>query len=277
MPIDFRLMLGFEICRSYRDVLESTKAAEDLGFTAMFRGDHLLGVDGRMDTSITEAWTCLAGLARETTRIRLGTLVSPVTFRQPAVLARMVATVHEMSDGRADVGLGAGWYEPEHEGFGLPLPPWPERFDHLEEQLAIVRGLLTQDHVVHEGRHYRVATSLGAYHGDRPTPPIVVGGNGKPRTISLAARFADELNLDQVLDVDDVRRAFDRLDVDLAAAGRSRDAVVRSNVVPFPNDFGAAADWYAAMAAAGIQRLYVRRTAATSLAEIGAFARRFIA
>jgi len=278
MTIEFRLMLGYEIYRSYRDLRESTRAGEDLGFTAMFRGDHLLSVDGQIDISVTEAWTSLAGLARETSRIRLGTLVSPATFRSPAVLARMVATVHEMSDGRAEVGLGAGWYVPEHAGFGLPLPPWPERFDHLEEQLAIVRGLLTGEPTHHTGQHYQVATSLGSYRGNRPAPPILVGGNGKPRTIALAARFADELNLDQIPGETDIRRAFERLDQDLDAIGRPRDAVVRSNVVTFPGgDFGVAAEQYAIMEAAGVQRLYVKRPAATSLAELGAFARRFIA
>jgi alkanesulfonate monooxygenase SsuD/methylene tetrahydromethanopterin reductase-like flavin-dependent oxidoreductase (luciferase family) len=277
MAPEFRLMLGYEIYRSYRDLVESTKAGEDMGFTAMFRGDHLLSVDGRRDISVTEAWTSLAGLARETKSIHLGTMVSPVAFRNPAVLARMVATVHEMSDGRAEVGLGAGWYEPEHEGFGLPLPPWPERFDQLEEQLEIVRGLLTQERVDFNGRHYRVATGLGPYRGEAAPPPVVVGGNGKPRTIALAARFSDELNLDQIPDPVACRVAFDRLDADLQALGRPLDSVVRSNVVPWPgDDFGAAAEAYAAMEAAGVQRLYVKRPPTTSLGQLGAFAKRFI-
>jgi alkanesulfonate monooxygenase SsuD/methylene tetrahydromethanopterin reductase-like flavin-dependent oxidoreductase (luciferase family) len=241
----------------------------------MFRGDHLLPVDDSDDT-ITEAWTSLAGLARDTHTIRLGTLVSPVTFRNPGLLARTAATVHELSEGRTEVGLGAGWYVREHEAFGLPLPPWPERFDHLEEQLPIVRALLSGEHVRFEGAHYRIDATLGPYLQGLAPPPIVVGGNGKPRTISLAARFSDELNLDQVTDVEAVRGAFQRLDADLAAAGRAHDSVVRSNVVPWPTDLGAAADMFAAMTDAGVERFYVRRTSAVPLDQMAPFARRFI-
>ena len=153
------------------DLLESTRLVEDLGFTAMFRGDHLLPVDDSDDT-ITEAWMSLAGLARETRTIQLGTLVSPVTFRNPGLLARTAATVHEMSDGRAEVGMGAGWYVREHEAFGLPLPPWPERFDLLEEQLGLVRALLTGEHVREDTAHYSIDATLGptwAGNGHRPS------------------------------------------------------------------------------------------------------------
>jgi alkanesulfonate monooxygenase SsuD/methylene tetrahydromethanopterin reductase-like flavin-dependent oxidoreductase (luciferase family) len=274
---DFRVQLSFQICRSYRDLLESTRLVEDLGFTAMFRGDHLLPVDDSDDT-ITEAWTSLAGLARETSTIHLGTLVSPVTFRNPGLLARTAATVHGMSDGRAEVGLGAGWYVREHSAFGFPLPAWPERFDLLEEQLGLVRALLTGAHVREQSAHYAIDGTLGPYlEGLAGPPPIVVGGNGKPRTISLAARFADELNLDSIADVDAVRAAFARLDADLDAIGRPRSAVVRSNVLLFPEDPGAAADTIAAMQEAGVERFYMRRTIDMPLERVRAFARRFMA
>jgi alkanesulfonate monooxygenase len=276
MAPEFRVQLSFQICRSYRDLLESTRLAEDLGFTAMFRGDHLLPVDDSDDT-ITEAWMSLAGLARETSTIRLGTLVSPVTFRNPGLLARTAATVHEMSDGRAEVGMGAGWYVREHEAFGLPLPPWPERFDLLEEQLQIVRALLSGQHVTMTTAHYRVDGTLGPYAGDLAPPPIVVGGEGKPRTVSLAARFSDELNLDQITDPVAIKRVFERLDADLDAIGRSRGAVVRSTVVPFPADLGQGADEIAALQEAGIERFYMRRTSDMPLDRMQAFARRFMA
>jgi F420-dependent oxidoreductase-like protein len=277
VPLEFRLMLGFDVFRSYRDLLASAKAAEDLGFAAVFRGDHLLSVDGNHDRSVTEAWTSLAGLARETSRVKLGTLVSPATFRHPAVLARMVATVDEMSDGRAEVGLGAGWYEPEHENFGIPLPPWPQRFDLLEEQLAIVRGLLTQDSVQSEGRHYRVHGGIGTTSAGRH-PPILVGGNGKPRTLALAARFADEFNLDQIEDLAACRRAYEGLAVELDRVGRTRDAVVRSNVVAWPgDDLGRASARFAELEATGAQRLYLKRPATVPLSDLVAFARRFVA
>ena len=209
MTHEFRLMVGYDVYRSYAAVRDSALAAQDAGFTAIFRGDHLLSVDGEHDHSVTEAWACLAGLARDTTTIRFGTLVSPATFRHPALLARTVATVDEMSNGRVEVGLGAGWYEPEHETLGIALPPWPERFDHLEEQLAIVRGLFTEESFSFDGEHYHLAgAQLGRGFIQRPHPPIVVGGNGKPRTLRLAATFADELNLDQILDPADIVRAY---------------------------------------------------------------------
>lgn len=273
---EFRVQLSFQICRSYRDLLESTRLVEDLGFTAMFRGDHLLPVDDSDDT-ITEAWMSLAGLARETRTIHLGTLVSPVTFRNPGLLARTAATVHEMSDGRAEVGMGAGWYVREHDAFGFPLPAWPERFDLLEEQLGLVRALLTGAHVRERTAHYAVNGTLGPYLNGLPPPPIVVGGNGRPRTISLAARFADELNLDSVAELHAVRAAFANLDADLDAIGRSRSAVVRSNVLLFPADLGEAAEAIAAMQEAGVQRFYMRRTRDMPLERVSAFARRFIA
>jgi alkanesulfonate monooxygenase SsuD/methylene tetrahydromethanopterin reductase-like flavin-dependent oxidoreductase (luciferase family) len=275
MTPDFRSQLSFQICRSYRDLLESTRLLEELGYTAMFRGDHLLPVDDSDDT-ITEAWMTLAGLARETKTIQLGTLVSPVTFRNPGLLARTAATVHEMSDGRAEVGMGAGWYVREHEAFGLLLPPWPERFDLLEEQLGLVRDLLTGQHVKRETAHYSIDATLGPYLGGKPPPPIVIGGEGKPRTVSLAARFADELNLDQVTEVELIRAAFVRLDAALDAIGRPRGEVVRSTVLPFPADLGEAADTIAAMQDAGVQRFYMRRTSDMPLDRVKAFAHRFL-
>lgn len=276
MAPEFRVQLSFQVCRAYRDLLESTRLVEELGFTAMFRGDHLLPVDDSDDT-ITEAWMSLAGLARETRTIHLGTLVSPVTFRNPGLLARTAATVHEMSDGRVEVGMGAGWYVREHDAFGFPLPPWPERFDLLEEQLGIVRPLLTGERVTMETAHYRVDGTLGPYLDGRRPPPIVVGGNGRPRTVSLAARFSDELNLDGITDPGAVRAAFARLDDDLDAIGRPRSSVVRSNVLLFPADVGEAADTIAGMEAAGVQRFYMRRTVDMPLDRVRAFARRFLA
>jgi alkanesulfonate monooxygenase SsuD/methylene tetrahydromethanopterin reductase-like flavin-dependent oxidoreductase (luciferase family) len=276
MRPDFRVQLSFQICRSYADLLESTRLVEELGFSAMFRGDHLLPVDDSDDT-ITEAWMSLAGLARETRTIGLGTLVSPVTFRNPGLLARTVATVHEMSDGRAEVGMGAGWYVREHDAFGLPLPPWPERFDLLEEQLGLVRELLTGAHVRRQTRHYEIDATLGPYLNGRPPPPIVVGGEGKPRTVSLAARFADELNLDQVTEIDAIRAAFDRLDAALDETGRPRESIVRSTVLPFPADLGEAAETIEAMQEAGVERFYMRRTIDMPLDRVRAFARRFLA
>ena len=271
-------MTAFDVYQTYAAIRDVALAAENAGFTGIARGDHLLSVDGDHDKSVTEAWTCLAGLARETTTLRLATLVSPATFRHPALLARTVATVDEMSNGRAELGLGAGWYVPEHLDLGLPLPPWPQRFDELEEQLAIVRGLFSNESFDFDGPHYQLrGARLGRGFIQRPHPPIIVGGNGKPRTIQLAARYGDELNLDQVGDLVECARIYEALAADLAAIGRPADAVVRSNILLLPvGDVDGMGDQLAAYEAAGVQRLYIRINAATPLSELAVFGRRWI-
>jgi alkanesulfonate monooxygenase SsuD/methylene tetrahydromethanopterin reductase-like flavin-dependent oxidoreductase (luciferase family) len=278
MSLEFRLMTAFDVYQSYASVREVALAAEAAGFTGLARGDHLLSVDGNHDQSVTEAWTCIAGLARETTTLRFATLVSPATFRYPAVLARTVATVDEMSDGRAEVGMGAGWYVPEHDDLGIPLSSWPERFDVLEEQLAIVRGLFTQESFDFDGRYYHLhRAQLGRSFVQRPNPPIIVGGNGKPRTVRLAAQYADELNLDQVGDLVECARIYAELAADLAAVGRPVDAVVRSNILVLPvGQVAGMGEKLAAYEAAGVQRLYIRVNAATPIGELAEFGRRWI-
>ena len=147
----------------------------------------------------TDAWTTLAGLARDTDRLRLGTLVTPVTFRLPGPLAIAVAQIDHMSDGRVELGLGAGWYEDEHRGYGIPFPGLGERFDRLEEQLAIVTGLWATpagDTFDFSGDHYRLEQSPAlAVPTQQPRPPIIMGGFGPVRTPRLAATYADEFNL----------------------------------------------------------------------------------
>ena len=185
---------------TYDTVLAMAQVVEEEGFDAFFRSDHYLamgGVDGLPGP--TDAWVTLAGLARDTSRVRLGTLVSPATFRLPGPLAIMVAQVDAMSGGRVELGLGAGWYEEEHTAYGIPFPATAERFDRLEEQLAVVTGLWRTP----PGEKFSFA---GTYHALRdspalpkpaqePNPPLIVGGTGKRRTPELAARFADELNV----------------------------------------------------------------------------------
>jgi len=270
--MEYRLVLGYHWYGSYRDVLESALGAEDAGFTGIFRGDHLLSVDGA-DRSVTEGYLTLAGLARDTTRIRFGMLVSPVTFRHPALLVRMIATLDEMSDGRIELGLGAGWYEAEHDPIGIPLPPVRERFDRLEEQLAIVRGLWSGRPFTFEGRYHQLRQASVPGRWVQSPPPLLVGGEGKPRTVALAARFADELNLDQ-LEPDRCRDALERLDVALDAIGRPRDAVIRSNAVAWlPGDRHAQRERIAAFEAAGVQRLYIKRRPDAPRSEIADFGR----
>ncbi|MGH3318648.1 MAG: TIGR03560 family F420-dependent LLM class oxidoreductase [Streptosporangiaceae bacterium] len=184
---------------TYEQVLALARATEEAGFDAFFRSDHYLGVDAA-DTSYlpTDSWTTLAGLARETTRVRLGTLVTAATFRHPGPLAVSVATVDAMSGGRVELGIGAGWYAREHESFGMPFPPTGERFDRLEEQLAVISGLWATspgERFTFEGEHYRIDGCANFPRpAQQPRPPLVIGGSGPRRTPTLAARFADEFN-----------------------------------------------------------------------------------
>ena len=185
---------------SYDALVAVAKASEDLGFDAFFRSDHYLRMgDGDGLPGPTDAWVTLAGIARETNRIRLGTLVTSATFRLPGPLAITVAEVDAMSGGRVELGLGAGWYEAEHTAYGIPFPPLGERFERLEEQLAIVTGLWSTpvgDRFGFTGRHYQVSDSPALPKPvQRPGPPIIIGGGGPARTPRLAASFGSEFNL----------------------------------------------------------------------------------
>ncbi len=185
---------------SYDQLLAVAQLSEELGFDAFFRSDHYLkmgDVDGLPGP--TDAWATLAALARETTTIRLGTLVTAATFRLPGPLAITVAQVDAMSGGRVELGIGAGWYDDEHRAYGIPFPATGERFDRLEEQLAIITGLWktpvgkTFDY---EGRHYQVSNSPALPKPVQPDgPPIIIGGYGAKRTPRLAATYAQEFNL----------------------------------------------------------------------------------
>lgn len=214
---------------SYDDLRRTVQHAEAEGFEAFFRSDHYGSFPGADDHPTTDAWTTLAGLARETSRIRLGTLVSPVTFRHPGALAKQAVTVDEMSGGRVEVGVGSGWNEGEHAELGLPFPPPVERFDMLEEELEILHGLWREpDGWSFAGRHWQVS---GAHVRPRPLqqphPPLIVGAGGKPRSIRLAARWADEYNVNGV-DPDAARRIRAALDRACSAEGRAPGSVVFS-------------------------------------------------
>ena len=196
----FALMSEPQQGLSYAEVLALARTAEDSGFEAYFRSDHYASFPGQAGLPTTDAWATLAGLARETSRINLGALVSPVTFRTPGNLAKVVATVAEMADGRIELGMGAGWNALEHRQHGLRFPSTKERFDMLEEQLAIVHGLWTEpDGWSFEGRHWQVADAQ--FYPKPPAPPgrrhpnIIIGGNGRPRMARLVAQYADEFNL----------------------------------------------------------------------------------
>jgi F420-dependent oxidoreductase-like protein len=183
---------------TWDQLADAARATERLGFHGFFRSDHYIGPDRgfRGEPVVSDAWTTLAGLALVTERIRLGTLVTPVTFRHPGVLAVQVANVDAMSGGRAELGLGAGWNAPEHEAYGIPFPQ--TRFGMLEESLQIVTGLWATapgDAFSFAGSHYRLDRAPGAQRPTGAAIPLIMGGSAQPRGAALAARFADEFNV----------------------------------------------------------------------------------
>jgi F420-dependent oxidoreductase-like protein len=219
----------------YTTLLRVAKATEEYGFDAFFRSDHYLkmgdvsGLPGPSD-----AWVSLAGLARETERVRLGTLVTAATFRLPGPLAIEVAGVDDMSGGRVELGLGTGWYDDEHTAYGIPFPGLRERFERLEEQLEIVTGLWgTPVGKMYDftGTHYQLADSPALPKPvQQPRPPIIIGGAGAKRTPRLAARYADEYNV-PFHSLEDTGAAFERVRAACADAGRQNMIYSAAQVV----------------------------------------------
>lgn len=229
--MDFRVFLEPQQGATYSQQLAVAQRAESLGFSAFFRSDHYLAMKVEGLPGPTDSWVTLAGIARETSTIRLGTLVTSATFRYPGPLAISVAQVDDMSGGRVDFGIGAGWYEAEHQAYAIPFPSLGERFDRLEEQLEIITGMWATpvgETFDYTGRHYTVADSPALPKPvQRPHPPIVIGGGGPKRTPALAARFAGEFNL-AFPALDFVRLQLGRVRTALETAGRSADDIVYS-------------------------------------------------
>lgn len=217
---------------SYDTLLKVAKATEDLSFDAFFRSDHYLRM-GNADglPGPTDAWITLAGLARETRRIRLGTLMTAGTFRLPGVLAIQVAQVDQMSGGRVELGLGAGWFEEEHKAYGIPFPK--EKFARLEEQLAIVTGLWATEagqEFSYDGTYYHLENSPALPKPAQGKVPVLIGGHGATRTPRLAAQYADEFNI-PFASLEDSERQFGRVRAAAEAAGRKGDELVYSNAL----------------------------------------------
>ncbi len=217
---------------SYEELLAIVRNAESSGFESFFRSDHYASFPGERGLRTTDAWATLAGLARETSRITLGTLVSPVTFRIPGSFAKVVTTVDEMSGGRVEVGVGAGWHDEEHAQLGIPFPSRTERLEMVEEELAILHGLWTEpDGWTFDGRHWQVRDALFRPRPvERPGkrhPHLIVGGEGKPRGARIAAQFADEFNLVSARP-NLAREAFERVREACRAGGRDADELVYS-------------------------------------------------
>jgi F420-dependent oxidoreductase-like protein len=289
--MDLRIFVEPQQGASYDQLLAVAQRAEATGFDAFFRSDHYLKImDGSGLPGPTDTWVTLGAIARETTTIRLGTLVCSATFRLPGPLAVAVAQVDEMSGGRVELGIGAGWYDDEHLAYGIPFPTLGERFDRLEEQLEIITGLWrtpADSQYSFEGDHYTLVGSPALPKPVQPGgPPIIVGGWGAKRTPSLAARFASEFNLpfapvtayaDQVAKVRAACEAVDRdpdelvysvalvlccgendaeLERRAATIGRALDGDLRQNAAA--GSPAEVLDTLAGFAEAGAQRVYLQ-------------------
>ena len=220
---------------TYDQLVRIAKASEDLGFGAFFRSDHYLSIGGGGGLpGPTDAWTTLAAIARETSTIRLGTLMTSATFRHPGALAIQVAQVDQMSGGRVEFGIGAGWFEQEHAAYGIPFPDTRERFDRFEEQLAVITGLWATaegELFSHAGEHYSLTDSPALPKPtQRPGPPLIIGGTGKRRTPALTARYAAEFNLPFVSE-EVTATQFGRVRAACEEVGRDPDELTYSNAL----------------------------------------------
>jgi alkanesulfonate monooxygenase SsuD/methylene tetrahydromethanopterin reductase-like flavin-dependent oxidoreductase (luciferase family) len=243
----FALMIEAQQGLSYEDQLAIARRAEAAGFETLFRSDHYASFPGDSDQVTTDAWAVIAGLARETSTIGLGTLVSPVTFRHPGNFVKLVTTIDHMSGGRLEVGVGAGWNEADHLPYGLPFPPIDERADLLEDQLEILHGLWTEpDGWSYDGHQVKVRGAAlqprpvdvpgrprgrdGRDPNGRVRPRILVGGQGTPRGYRIGARWADEFNLSSA-SAATARAKMAELDAACHAAGRDPSTLARSAMV----------------------------------------------
>jgi F420-dependent oxidoreductase-like protein len=229
--MDLRIFTEPQQGATYDELLAVALAAESWGFDAFFRSDHYLVMgDGDGRPGPTDAWVSLAGLARETSTIRLGTLVTAATFRLPGPLAITVAQVDQMSGGRVELGLGTGWFEAEHAAYGIPFPPLRERFDRLEEQLEILTGLWgtpVGGRFDHDGAHYRLDGAPALPKPVQEPLPLIIGGAGPTRTPALAARFASEYNV-PFHSIQDTAAANARVRAACTEAGRDPSSLVYS-------------------------------------------------
>jgi F420-dependent oxidoreductase-like protein len=229
--VDFRAFVEPQQGATYADQLAVAKKAEELGYDAFFRSDHYLAMSGDGLPGPTDSWVTLGAIARETSSIRIGTLVTAATFRYPGPLAVSVAQVDAMSDGRVELGLGTGWFEAEHQAYGIPFPPLGERFERLTEQLDVITGLWTTpmgEKFSYAGTHYALSDSPALPKPvQQPHPPIIIGGGGAKRTPRLAARFAAEYNV-PFAPLGVGKTQTDRVRAALIDAGRTTDSIAYS-------------------------------------------------
>jgi F420-dependent oxidoreductase-like protein len=232
--VQLRIFTEPQMGATYDELLAVARRTEETGFDAFFRSDHYLTMGGDGLPGPTDAWVTLAGLARETSRIRLGTLMTAGTFRLPGPLAISVAQVDQMSGGRVELGIGSGWFEAEHTAYGIPFPSLGERFDRYEEQLAVVTGLWNTpvgETFDFDGKHYRLAGSPALPKPVQPGGvPIIVGGAGKKRTPRLAARYAGEFNV-PFSSAEDNARLFAGVREACEEAGRDPASLIYSSAL----------------------------------------------
>jgi F420-dependent oxidoreductase-like protein len=274
---DLRIFTEPQQGATYDTLLAVALRAEALGFGAFFRSDHYLvmgGFDGLPGP--TDAWITLAGLARDTTTIRLGTLVTPVTFRSPGLLSISVAQVDQMSGGRVELGLGAGWFQAEHDAYGFAFPSTAERFDSLTDQLAIIDGLWRTpigETFSYEGPAHSVKDSPGLPKPVQQPVPIVMGGGGKKRTPALAARYASEFNT-PFHSVESFVELRDRVERACADAGREQPMIYSAAMVVCAGS--TEAEFVRRAAAIGREPAELRENgAAGSVDEVAATIRRY--
>jgi F420-dependent oxidoreductase-like protein len=239
--------------------------AEESGFEALFRSDHYESLDGP-NTGSLDAWSTINALAALTTTIKLGTLVSPATFRHPSVLARMAATADHVSGGRVELGIGAGWHEGEHRAFGFPFDTVKDRFDRLEEQIEIVHRSFEPEPFDFEGRFYRLeqCNALPKPVQD-PHPNLILGGSAAPRGAALAARWADEYNTVWP-SPDEAKERRERIQAACERAGR--EMLTFSAMIRLDGSSQALIDQLGGLAAAGVERVMLQHLAHGDLATV---------
>ena len=248
---------------TWEDWLALARACEENGYDALFRSDHYGSVMGAEERGSLDAWTTLAGLAAVTSTLRLGTLVSPATFRHPSVLAKSAVTVDHISGGRVEVGLGAGWNQGGARALRLPVPPMRERMDAFAEQLEMVHRQWKGEPFSFDGEHYRLADSDPRPKPvQAPHPPLIVGGRGGPRSVALAARWADEYNTVSPTP-DDCRALKQRIAE--ACAREEREPLPLSVMTGLIRDPGEAVRELTALAEAGVERVMLQHLEHTDL------------
>jgi F420-dependent oxidoreductase-like protein len=253
------MRLGLDVSQHQLDwpeILRRVRFGEDAGFDGAWVFDHFKPLYGDSNGPCMEGWTLLAALAASTERIRLGTLVTGVTYRHPSILAAEAVTVDQVSGGRLEIAIGAAWFEGEHRELGIPFPPARERTDRLEEAVQVMRLLMTKDGASFDGRHYRLEGA--SYHPrpvQQPHPPIWIGGGGERRTIPIAGRYADAWH--GFGSIEDLERKAAVLDRAAEVAGRDPASIIRASSLSLSEPWEEVRERVEALAKLGFSYLVV--------------------